>query len=151
MSCDYLSDSSVTNCSDSSFHPSVNEDETNDSDDLYGGYTDTYTQSLPNHATDKMEDTQDELEEDDNDGLTDGEDDLSVEEMYSDFNVGGVHARKSCHKNDYPSNDNETTTPDNLVCSGNVLDYCTQHGHGSETEFHEQYCGLKPYYIHCAS
>ncbi len=105
MSCNYLSDSSVANCSNSLFHTSSNEDETNNSDDIYGGYTDTYTPSLPNRATDKMEDTQDGLEEDDNDGLTDGEDDLSVEEMYSGFNLGGVHARKSCHKYDYPSND----------------------------------------------
>ena len=63
----------------------------------------------------KSEDTQDELEEDDNDDLTDGEDDLIVEDIYYDFNAGGVHTMNSFHKNDNSANDDKTTTLNNLV------------------------------------
>ncbi len=58
---------------------------------------------------------------DDTGGMTNNEDDSSVEEMYSDFKEYGMGNFK-----DVDDCDDEDT--DSLLCPGNALEYCTING-----------------------
>jgi len=123
MGGDSSTDPSSISCSDSSYHLSDDEDEIDESADLYGDNTDTDTRQVERTPSDDSDD--------DNgkhgpgtiydDGSTDGEDEISVKEMYSDFKTGRKHTRKSLRTDQYCVD----SAPDNLVCPGDVLEYCT--------------------------
>ena len=105
---DCSADSSSTNSSDSSFHPLEEEDEIDGSDDLYCAHNNRETHNVRRGTSNGNDDVnvQEGLGDGTDDRSTDGRDDIGVEEMYSDY-------------------DDVTSTPDNLVCPGDVLEYCT--------------------------
>ena len=109
------SDSSVSCNSDSTYHVAYEDhDEPDDSEDMYN--------EEPNHDASRHPNIHLPPQNcDDTGGITDDEDDSSVDEMYSDFKEDGL-GRFS----DVDACDDEDS--DNLVCPGDVLEYCTIDG-----------------------
>jgi len=56
---------------------------------------------------------------------TDGRDDIGVDEMYSDYKTASELTRCLPVMHDNWSSDDVTSTPDNLVCPSDVIEYCT--------------------------
>ena len=105
-------DSTGSGNSDSTFHvTSEDEDEPDDSQDMYN------VESNHEYPCQNMPSPQ---EIDETDDMSDGDnsDDDDVEEMYSDFNIDSIGQFRDV---DYCDNENI----DNLVCPGDVLEYCT--------------------------
>lgn len=114
------SESEYSGDTDSTYHD-VFEDEPDSSDKMYnGGYQ--HEDELPNHdSAHPIERTlSPNITEPEHDDTTDFEDDTSVEEMYTDFRK---HARAPLLGTE---EDNSET--DNLICPGDVLEYCTIDG-----------------------
>ena len=104
------SGSSVSNHSDSTYHdPPGEDDELNDSYDMYNDDSPSHSAHNENACVDQN------LSE----HVTDDEDDNSVREMYSDF---GENIPTSWNHSYNNCDDIET---DNLICPGDVLEYCT--------------------------
>ena len=55
----------------------------------------------------------------DGDGLTDDDDDSSIEEIYSECK------EDNCNNNNLHASENEDYEADNLICPGDVIEYCT--------------------------
>ena len=124
---DCSADSSSTNSSDSSFHPLEEEDEIDGSNDLYCAHNNTETHNVRRGTSNGNDDVnvQEGLGDGIDDRSTDGRDDIGVEEMYSDYKTASEPTRCLPVMNDNWSSDDVTSTPDNLVCPGDVIEYCT--------------------------
>ena len=106
--------------SDSTFHVTSEDNEIHTSDDMYNN------QPCDDDDDGDPHSTKPHLWRDSSsdcclyvDGVTDDEDKSSVEEMYSDFNED-----KRSNYDPHPS-DEDDYEADNLICPGDVIEYCT--------------------------
>ena len=111
---------SMSHDSDSTFHVTFEDDEIDTSDDMYNHQPcDDDDDDDPNKT--KPHPQQDSTSDGfvDADDVTDDKDESSVEEMYSDFNQDG---RSNYDPHASEGDDYEA---DNLICPGDVIEYCT--------------------------
>ena len=108
------SESSVSSNSDSTFH--LFDEEPDYSDEMYNRNQNISNAHPSHHSedTDRIPDNEDDSSVEE----TQDDDDSSIEEMYSDFKED-----KARQRNFTTHWDDEDT--DNLVCPGDVLEYCT--------------------------
>ena len=106
--------------SDSTFHVTFEDDEIDTSDGMYTN------QPYENDDDDDPHSTKPHPQQGsssncfvDADSVTDNEDDSSVEEMYSDFN------EDERSNSDPAVSEGDDYEADNLICPGDVIEYCT--------------------------
>ena len=111
---------SLSHDSDSTFHVTFEDDEIDTSDDMYNHQPCDDDDDDDPHKT-KPHPQQDSSSDGfvDADDVTDDEDESSVEEMYSDFNED----ERSNY--DPHASEGDDYEADNLICPGDVIEYCT--------------------------